>query len=121
MQVLHEIHAAHDRCAQLPVRGEDPVRFLQREGASDLRRLLADQRGIDGQFPLTLEGCRLQVRPAGQCHQPVQLSELFVLEAEGGQVRFGLSFGRNHAEGTLRCFRRRPLRHYAVLGRASRH
>src|SRR5919197_4053585 len=87
VEVLDEVDAPNDGRSQLAVGGEDPVRLLQSERAPALGGLLADQRGIDGQLALALEGGGLEVRPAGPGHQPVQLEEALLLYPQRGEVR----------------------------------
>src|SRR5207247_7723826 len=73
----------------------------QGEGPADLGRLLADERRIDGQLALPLQGGGLQVRPPRQRHQAVQLPELLFLEVEAGGVRARRAVDREDAEGLV--------------------
>jgi hypothetical protein len=83
VHVLDQVDPPDDRHRDLAVGGEDEVLLGQRVGAPHLGCLLADQRRVDGQLPLALEGGALDVDLPGQGHEPVQRAEVFLLEVEG--------------------------------------
>src|SRR5204862_6820470 len=69
--------------------------------APHLGRLLADERWVDCQLALPLQRGGLQVGPAGQRHQAVQLAKLLLLEVEAGGVRARRAVDREDAEGLV--------------------
>jgi hypothetical protein len=83
VHVLDQVDAPDHGHPHLTVGGEHEVFLGQGVRAADLGRLLADQRGIDGQLPLPLEGRGLQVDHPGHQHGPVHGPKVLVLQIQG--------------------------------------
>jgi hypothetical protein len=84
LQVLDDVHAANDRRRELPKRRENEVVGPERERAAHLGRLLPFEGRIDRQLTLSLQRHAFAVESARSDHQPQEIAQPFVVEADLG-------------------------------------
>src|SRR5205085_4503877 len=99
--------------SELAVRGEDVVLALESERAADLRRFLPHERRVHRELALTLQRRALEVRPARDDHEPQQLAQVLVLQAEVRRFHGRLARFPDHAIRGLRGGRSRRVHHTA--------